>query len=137
MTAGILISAKTTLNADRREKMDRISMRELSNWPDPNTDPRLLPPHLRASGHDVRMLCHQVALIKAIECILDDSQREIVRMRYWMGMSLGEISRITGVSASAVCKRLNGILDTLKGSVEYFTNAYIAVKRAEAFLADS
>lgn len=91
-----------------------LRSQELGDWPDPRTDPRLLPGWMQREENAARRSLYHTAVVLAIERFLTKEQRALLHMRYWQGLTMTEIGERLGISGSGASKRLAGVLDLLK-----------------------
>jgi len=94
-----------------------VNLIPLEQRPDPRTPQHLLPVHLRGSDNSRENLCCRTALRYAIE-LLSKKQRQVLHMRYNLGMSFRAISEELGISRSAAAKRIKRSQETLKSLIE-------------------
>jgi len=110
--------------------MNRIDMRDLTLLPDPDTDQRLLPDYLCRAENNEEMACYKLALRLAMEQFLAEDQRQIIHMRFWLGMSMAEIGSELGLSRSAATKRVTAVLAILRERVGFCVEVYNALTKS-------
>ncbi len=101
-------------------------------FPDPGTDPRLLPDHLRQESNGEILRCCRAAATLGVHTLLPSGQRTLVRMHFYDKLSKAEISRRTGLSPSCVSKRIATALNTLRAFVGFCAEVYGALAREES-----
>ena len=94
-----------------------VSFDELARRPDPATPQDMLPPHLREAATRREALCRKAALRHSMG-MLSRKQREVLHMRYNLGMSFRTLSDKLGVSRSAAQRRVIRSQEALKAFVE-------------------
>lgn len=108
--------------------MKSIPIEEMSLFPDPATDERLLPSFMLHNTNDEEIYHLKIASRIAIEQFLTEDQREVIYKHYWQGMSKTAIGASLGISASAVCKRLRCAHETIRNLAEYCLEVQKLVK---------
>lgn len=99
------------------------------DWPDPNTDPRLLPGWMLQGDNSPRRDLYRTAVRLAMERFLTPEQQFLVHMRFWGGMSMAEIGGALGITGSGAAKRLRGVLNLLKIHATFCSEVWDALER--------
>lgn len=97
--------------------MSNLSFCELDLYPDPHTPEYLLPYYLRRGDSSREELCRRVALRLAVGQ-LSEEQRQVLHMRYNLGLSFRGLAAELGISRGTAENRVKRSQETLKTMVE-------------------